>query len=244
MVGGKISWAVYGNNEYDVQITSTRTVADGQWHHIVAVREANGTGQVFIDGQLDSTQSGPDVALGSGFLVYLGADKRNAYYGSSPSYFNGLIDQVGIYNQALSQAAIQAIYSNHGGAPATQPEISGLVGQWKGEGNANDSGGFDNATMSGSVSYSPGVVGQAFQFTGTGSVVASDSPALDSATFTIAGWFKIDQAPRRAMSTTSPASTTAITTAGFCVSSNLSQALQSADRPRPTSTYTRPWRSV
>ena len=93
-------------------------------------------------------------------------------------YFNGLIDQVGIYNQALSPAAIQTLYSNHGSTPATQPAISGLVGQWQGNGNANDSGGFDNATISGTVGYAPGVVGQAFQFTGAGSVVASDTPAL------------------------------------------------------------------
>ena len=193
--GGKLYWTVYGNNEFDFQITSNRSVADGQWHQIVAVREANGSGEIFIDGQLDSTQAGPDVALGSGFLVYLGADKRNAYYGSSPMYFNGLIDQVGLYNQALSQTAIQTLYSNQGRTPPTQPAISGLVAQWKGEGNANDSGGFDNATISGTVGYAPGVVGQAFQFSGAGSVVASDTPALDSTTFTIGGWFNITQAP-------------------------------------------------
>ena len=98
---GKVYWWDNANNQFGFQITSNASVADGQWHQIVAVREANGTGEIFIDGQLDSSQAGPDVALGSGLLVYLGADERNAYYGSSPMYFNGLIDQVGIYNQAL-----------------------------------------------------------------------------------------------------------------------------------------------
>ena len=181
--------------QFGFQITSNTSVANGQWHHIVAVREANGTGEIFIDGQLDSSQAGPDIALGSGIGVYLGADERNAYYGSSPMYFTGLIDQVGIYNQALTPAQVQTLYSNHGSTPATQPEISGLVGQWQGNGNANDSGGFDNATTSGTVGYAPGVVGQAFQINGSGSVVAGDTPALDSTTFTIGGWFNLTQAP-------------------------------------------------
>ena len=196
--GGKVYWWDNAKGQYGFQITSTRDVADGQWHHIVAVREANGTGEIFIDGQLDSSQSGIAVPLGSGIGVYIGEDVRDLYYeseGYSPEIFTGLIDQVGLYNQALSPAAIQTLYSNHGSTPATQPAISGLVGQWQGNGNANDSGGFDNATISGTVGYAPGVVDQAFQFTGAGSVVASDTPALDSATFTIAGWFNITQAP-------------------------------------------------
>ena len=71
VVGGKVYWWDNANGQYGFQITSTRTVADGQWHQIAAVREANGTGEIFIDGQLDSSQAGPDVALGSDLLVYL-----------------------------------------------------------------------------------------------------------------------------------------------------------------------------
>ncbi len=196
--GGKVYWWDNANGQYGFQITSNASVANGQWHHIVAVREANGTGQIFIDGQFDSSQAGPDIALGSGIGVYIGEDVRDLYYeayGYSPEIFTGLIEQVGIYNQALSPSAVQTLYSNHGNVPATQPAISGLVGQWQGNGNTNDSGGFDNATTSGTVGYAPGVVGQAFQFNGSGTVVASDTPALDSTTFTVGGWFNISQAP-------------------------------------------------
>ncbi|MGD0040477.1 MAG: LamG-like jellyroll fold domain-containing protein, partial [Isosphaeraceae bacterium] len=40
--GGKVYWWDNANGQYGFQVTSTRAVADGQWHHIVAVREANG----------------------------------------------------------------------------------------------------------------------------------------------------------------------------------------------------------
>ena len=70
--GGKVYWWDNANGQYGFQVTSTRVVADGQWHHIVAVREANGAGQIFIDGQLDSSKSGVAVPLGSGIGVYIG----------------------------------------------------------------------------------------------------------------------------------------------------------------------------
>jgi hypothetical protein len=106
---GKVYFWVYGNSEYDFQLFSNASVNDGNWHNIVAVRLSNGTGEIFIDGNLDSTAAGPDVSLGSGFNVYLGADERNAYYGISPDYFNGLIENVALFNTALTSTNVQNI---------------------------------------------------------------------------------------------------------------------------------------
>ncbi len=75
LAGGKVNFWVYGNSEYDVNMTSNASVNDGNWHNIVAVREPNGTGEIFIDGKLDSTQSGPDTPVGSNVNVYIGADE-------------------------------------------------------------------------------------------------------------------------------------------------------------------------
>ena len=122
VVGGKVYWWDNANGQYGFQITSTRSVNDGQWHHIVAVREANGTGEIFIDGQLDSSKAGANIALGSGIGVYIGEDVRNLYFeseGYNPESFNGLIDQVGIYNQALSPVQVQTLYND-----ATIPQVT------------------------------------------------------------------------------------------------------------------------
>jgi len=107
--GGKVSFFVYGNSEYDVNMISNASVNDGNWHNIVVVRETNGTGEIFIDGKLDSTQTGPDVPLGSGFNIYLGADERDVYYGLGANAFNGLIDDLALFNAALTSANVQAI---------------------------------------------------------------------------------------------------------------------------------------
>ncbi len=109
LVGGKVNFWVFGNGEYDVNFNSNTSVNDGQWHNIVAVRLPNGTGEIFIDGKLDNTQTGPDVSLDYGFNIYIGADERNVYYGDPPDYFSGLIDEVAVFNTALTSSNIQAI---------------------------------------------------------------------------------------------------------------------------------------
>ena len=61
---------------------------------------------------------------------------------------------------------------------STAPTLPGLVHQWSGEGNANDSAGTSNGTLSSTgVSYATGIVGQAFQFNGSGGYVTLPTSA-------------------------------------------------------------------
>jgi hypothetical protein len=74
------------------------------------------------------------------------------------------------------------------------PPPSGMVGWWKGEGNANDSISTNNGTLSPTgASYAPGVVGLAFRFDGTnGYVQIPDADALKPANVTIEAWVWLD----------------------------------------------------
>jgi hypothetical protein len=68
----------------------------------------------------------------------------------------------------------------------------GVVSLWSGEGNANDSVGGNNGTMTGSAKFGPGKVGQGFVFDGdNGSGVMLGNPAsLQLQDFTIEAWIK------------------------------------------------------
>ena len=83
-------------------------------------------------------------------------------------------------------------------APNTcTPPSSGLVSWWAAEGNANDSLGNNNGTLSGGVNFTTGEVGQAFQFDGTtGYVSVPASSSLNVGTnqgLTIEAWIKPNQ---------------------------------------------------
>ncbi len=62
---------------------------------------------------------------------------------------------------------------------ACTPPPPGLVSWWAGETNANDSMGNNPGTLGSGVTFSPGEVGLAFNFGGTGAVTVAASPSLD-----------------------------------------------------------------
>jgi hypothetical protein len=182
LAGGKVVFAVFGNSEYDVNMSSNASVTDGNWHNIVVVRQPNGTGEIFIDGNLDSAQAGPDVALGSGFNIYLGADERDVYYGLSAIPFTGLIDEVAIFNTALTSANVQAIAQGTISAQATDQrgdpriyngtvDIGAVESQPYVVTNTNDSG--------------PGSLRQAVASDAAGDQMVTFAPTLAGQTITL-----------------------------------------------------------
>lgn len=83
------------------------------------------------------------------------------------------------------------------GAPcfAQAPITNGLVARWSGDGNAKDSAGHFDGTVSGGLTYVPGPAGaQAFQFNGSAAQVDFGSSAgnFGARDFTIAYWMKTE----------------------------------------------------
>ena len=107
---GKVNFWDFGNNEYGFNITPPNRSPTIVGTTSTGCAKSNGPAKIYIDGTWTARQAGPAVALGSGFNVYIGADIRNLYYGLAPEYFNGLIDEVQIYNRALSAGDVQTGY--------------------------------------------------------------------------------------------------------------------------------------
>lgn len=88
---------------------STSSVNDDAWHHIVLTRDA-GSGELktYVDGALERTRTGATGTIGNGFSS-LG---RIEDTGGTPTYYQGNLDEVVIFQEVLSDAEVQAIYDN------------------------------------------------------------------------------------------------------------------------------------
>ncbi|GAB4294420.1 MAG: hypothetical protein Kow0068_19260 [Marinilabiliales bacterium] len=82
---------------------SNSVVNDNQWHHIVAVKDTSGTISLFVDGSLDGT--------GNDFIDFWGTNTLIGNGLNSGDPFNGTIDDLRIYNRALTESEITAIYN-------------------------------------------------------------------------------------------------------------------------------------
>ena len=82
---------------------STTTIADGSFHHVVGLRDAtNNELRLYVDGTLEATTPMTYTAgFGSGTPIYLGWYKASQKY-----HFSGTLDEVAIYNRALTAQEI------------------------------------------------------------------------------------------------------------------------------------------
>lgn len=166
-------------------------IQENTWYHIAVVR--SGTELMFyFNGSYVGTAAIGNVSLGGGNTGLL----IGARYETDPSdiieFAQGLIDEVEIFNRALSHNEIIQIYK--AGAegkcrPCATPP-SGMVSWWKAENNAEDSIGINNGTLINGATFTTGMVGQAFSFDGWDDyVTVPDSPSLDVTTqFTLDAW--------------------------------------------------------
>ena len=123
---------------------------DGKWHHIAGVwSKSSDHIKIYIDGVLKDTTSGLEDFVGSPTEGNIGSNTE------SGNYFEGLIDEVSIFNAELSASVINEIYND--GFPNAVNGISGLLGYWKmGDGATyptipDDSSFSNNGTMTNMV---------------------------------------------------------------------------------------------
>ena len=89
----------------DLSVSSNADLVTGEWVHIAAVRDVQAkTIAVYIDGKLDNSISHANVGpLNAQAVFVIGANTLDS------RYFTGLIDEVKIYDVALTAAEIKAM---------------------------------------------------------------------------------------------------------------------------------------
>ncbi len=105
---GKIEFCVYNNTCQN--ITGITTLSNGTWYHITAVyNQATGAEELFVNGVREASALSVTRGIPSGFATYftVGSDA----FGSAP--YKGNIDDVRVYNRALSRSEVAALYNGN-----------------------------------------------------------------------------------------------------------------------------------
>jgi hypothetical protein len=178
---GRLRARLYGG----VNAASDVAVNDGQWHYICW--GTNGTtSYYYIDGKPQS--DAPSIGSHNREIaVMLGASKD-----PPRNFFEGTIDDVRIYNRALSKAEIGALYGENGD--------QGLVAYYPFNGNADDESGSGNHGMVYSATLTADRFGKpnsAYAFDGVDDYIEiADSASLDiEQQITIAAWVRFYSNP-------------------------------------------------
>jgi hypothetical protein len=115
----------------------------------------------------------------------------------SSGFFSGLIDELSIYNRALSAAEISSVYNAASSGkckPGGLNPAANLVAFYTGDGDARDFLGLNpTGVLRGDANFRVGRVGQSFSFDGDGDYVEiADDPDHRPANVTVEGWFKVN----------------------------------------------------
>jgi hypothetical protein len=124
------------------------SISIGTWHNYIGVKNGN-LFQVYLDGVFLGSQSGCTAQFFNNLPLYVGKSNVNT------EFTNGRIDDIGIWNRALTQQEITNLYTASTPPPCNPLAanlMNGLVGYWPFCGNANDeSGNGNNGTVNGAT---------------------------------------------------------------------------------------------
>lgn len=119
--------------------------------------------------------------------------------------FPGKIDEISVYNRALSAEEVASISNaGIGGKYKTQATVPNDIAAWyPADGNTNDLQAANNGTLQGGATYGIGRVGQAFSLNGTNAYVSAPSTAANDPTgaangATMEAWIYLNQLPSAA----------------------------------------------
>jgi hypothetical protein len=111
----KAVFSIRDSRMVGMEISAGPSLNDGEWHHVVAVRNGNkDENQLYVDGVLVASE--PVNYLGnwiSDKQISIGYHNVWEYTYYDPSYhFTGLLDEIAVYGRTLSLAEIQYHYNN------------------------------------------------------------------------------------------------------------------------------------
>ena len=156
---GAINILHYSNSDVAIHQSAGTPVSTDTWHHIVVTVSKNSgsatTYALYVDNSAIST-----AALGGwtiseanhnsfdsdGKFLAIGASNDD---GTPDNFLDGNMDEVAIFNKALSSSEISAIYNS--GVPKDESSHDGLFMYYRFEDDVNDTAGTSNGTNNGAT---------------------------------------------------------------------------------------------
>ena len=124
VLNGKLSFALCNANLNGANqpVNGATTITTGVWHHVAAVYDGTMI-KVYLDGVLDGSAPANFAPTNGATSLKIGARGDDA-----ATRFNGLMDDVRIYNRALSEAEIQTVMTYDSTPPVITPVVTGNQG--------------------------------------------------------------------------------------------------------------------
>ena len=108
--GGRFFAGIWNSDGAQCSVVSPGSPTPGQWYHVAMTCDFNAdkTVKLYIDGKLSCSSAAVGTAIRSAHTsIDIGGRTPNS------SYFNGIIDDVKIYNRALSEEEIRKPYEDY-----------------------------------------------------------------------------------------------------------------------------------
>jgi hypothetical protein len=108
LVGNKIAAEFFGGGSavgVGNGLVGTTPLNDGRWHHVAMVLDATAKNmKLYVDGQVEATVNSPLLSsnIDNSARLFIGTER------TAIAFFKGRIDEIRLYNTALTQANIQA----------------------------------------------------------------------------------------------------------------------------------------
>jgi hypothetical protein len=107
---GQLHFGIYNGSTQTAD--SPASYNDGKWHQVAATLSATAGASLYVDGSLVASNPGAIYAQTYSGWWRMGENEiANWPYEPASFYFNGLIDEVSIYNRPLAPGEIAAIYA-------------------------------------------------------------------------------------------------------------------------------------
>ena len=98
-----------------------------QWVHLTGIKDANsGTTRIYQNGVLmgEATMQNPQLSFDNSGPLFIGCEHPYVSLPSGPQYFYGDLDDLGIWNRALSETEVTALFTGMAPVPGCTDETA------------------------------------------------------------------------------------------------------------------------